>query len=89
LRLLWTLERIDFFPYRWNNQARDIVHAALISDGLVQPGEDYRFEISKKRLKINGKRQSEDLLMKYTVLVESILGRTLSKKGSFSMTSKS
>jgi bla regulator protein BlaR1 len=79
----------DAFPHQWNNQAGDIVHAQLISDGFVRPGEDYSFVISKKRLKINGKKQPEAMLKKYTVLVESILGRKLSKKGSFALNSKS
>ncbi len=43
---------------------------ALLTDGLIKSGKEYRFELKPKGLYINRKKQDEELLVKYRDLLD-------------------
>ncbi|MBL7810573.1 MAG: hypothetical protein JNN28_22305, partial [Saprospiraceae bacterium] len=48
------------------------IKAALLSDGLISDGNNFSFSISSKELKVNKKKQSDDLRRKYQEIIQSI-----------------
>lgn len=53
----------------------------LLKDGLISDPNNYKFQLSKKKLIVNGKRQSESLLNKYLQAYEAKNGHPLGDKG--------
>ncbi|HLP95539.1 MAG TPA: M56 family metallopeptidase [Saprospiraceae bacterium] len=48
------------------------IKAALLSDGLISDGNNFSFSISSKELKVNKKKQSDALRLKYQQIIQSI-----------------
>ena len=48
-----------------------ILRDELIKDGMIEPGEYYRFELTGKYMTVNGKRKDKDKHVKYKALIES------------------
>lgn len=48
------------------------IKSALLSDGLISDGNNFSFSISSKELKVNKKKQSDALRLKYQEIIQSI-----------------
>jgi hypothetical protein len=57
------------------NLLSQAVSAQLLEDGLIESAEDFDFSIDASRLKVNGKKQSDELHRKYRALLERTLHR--------------
>jgi hypothetical protein len=55
------------------------IERELLRDGYIQPKGSYTFELSGKKLLINGKKESDVIFAKYKGIYEKHTGLTLSK----------
>jgi hypothetical protein len=51
------------------------IESELLRDGLIEDPNNFSFELTDKKLKVNGKRQAKHLFEKYKELYESISGK--------------
>lgn len=58
---------------------------ALFEDGIIDDPQNYRFSLSKKKLKVNGKKQSSAVHEKYLNLYEELTGKTMNGKSVYSV----
>lgn len=58
-----------------------VLESTMLRDGLIQDNKNYKFELDDKKLRVNGKKQSDQLWNKYKALYESLSGNQLNKKG--------
>ena len=57
---------------------KEIIRDQLLSDGFIDDINDsFKFNLNEKRLKINGKKQAEDIYDKYKKLIEDNSGLEL------------
>lgn len=63
---------------RFDNDINDALEAKLLEDGLIQDRENYKLELSGKQLKVNGKKQSDEVYEKYKALYKEISGHPIS-----------
>ncbi|MFK7808139.1 MAG: M56 family metallopeptidase [Saprospiraceae bacterium] len=63
----------------FNNHIKNILLDEMIRDGLVTDKDDYSFELTKKRLKVNGKKQSKEISKKYLKLYERNSGKEMNE----------
>lgn len=65
----------------------EIVKNNLLDDGIIKDSDQkYKFEINEKGLKIDGKKQDQDLYKKYKKLIEDSTGVALKDNFSFVFT---
>lgn len=57
--------------------------AELKRDGLIEDTEDFSMSLTKKKFKVNGKKQSKAFLKKYAKLYEKLSGNKLESKSSY------
>ena len=60
----------------------------LRSDGLIDDAKNFTFKLSDKRLKVNGKTQSDDVRQRYIELYESQTGVPFGDGSSISINRK-
>lgn len=73
--------------WRWSSEdavdragdLNDMVQRELLQDGLIANTKSYSFELSAKRLEVNGKKQPDHLHEKYLDLYRRTTGKSLSK----------
>ena len=62
----------------------EIIRSSLLNDGFITDEEQkYRFEISEKGLKIDGKKQEQAVFEKYKKIIEDNTGVELGEEFSF------
>lgn len=64
------------------------LEAQLLRDGLIESPEKYRFKLSSRSLKVNGKRQSEAVFQKYKDLYETWTGIEIDGKTEINISKK-
>lgn len=72
-----------------NLATQELLKKELLRDGLISDPENFSLRINANELKVNKKKQSEELHRKYKELIESSSGQKLSNDGSFFMNSSS
>jgi hypothetical protein len=65
------------------------LEAQLLRDGLIDSPENYRFKLSRRFLKVDGKKQSEALFQKYKSLYEAWTGTEIDGKTEINISKKS
>jgi bla regulator protein blaR1 len=74
--------RPDVRPFVWQEGGGDLksnIERELRRDGYIPPSGSYSFELSGKKLVINGKKESEAIFGKYRRIYERHTGLNLSK----------
>lgn len=72
---------------RWeakNKAAQELLKAELLRDGLISDPENFSFTINAKEMKVNKKKQSEELRKKYAELLAGATGMKLKDDFNFS-----
>jgi len=70
------------------NPSQDIqpfIEKELLKDGLIKDAENYRFKLTKKRLRINGKKQPMKIHQKYVALYEHLTDCKMSDRTTYSV----
>ncbi len=65
---------------RSSNEINNAIVDQLIADGLIDSRENYKFELSGQKFKVNRKTQSDAIHQKYKQLYEELSGSPLSDK---------
>ena len=65
---------------RANNEINAAIEDQLLADGLIDSRENYNFELTGKKLKVNRKTQSDAMHQKYKQLYGELSGSPLSDK---------
>ena len=73
---------------RANNEINTAIEDQLLADGLIDSRENYAFELTGKKLKINRKTQSDALHQKYKQLYGELSGSPLSEKSKLKVVKK-
>ena len=68
------------YYFNHDNSLKAKIERELIEDGLIQDKSNYRFSLSGKGLKINGKKQPEAVWEKYKHIYEKENGTKLTRK---------
>ena len=63
-----------------SNEINNAIVDQLIADGLIDSRENYKFELSGQKFKVNRKTQSDAIHQKYKQLYEELSGSPLSDK---------
>lgn len=66
-----------------NKATQALLKAELLRDGLISDPENFSLQLSATELKVNKKKQSEEMRRKYTELIEGATGQKMDGKGSF------
>lgn len=62
-----------------------VLRDELIKDGIIEPGEYYRFELTGKYMTVNGKRKDNEKYVKYKALIENNSTFVVTRKFSYIM----
>ncbi len=66
-----------------NEATQERIKKELLRDGLITNPNDFSLQLNAKELKVNKKKQSEEMRRKYAELIESATGNKLSGDNSF------
>ncbi len=66
--------------YRDNQSTSDFLKNALLRDNLVSDPDNFSMELSGKALRVNGKKQPDEVHQRYLELYHGKTGKTLEKK---------
>ncbi len=64
----------------FNNEIRNTIEAQMIEDGLINDTNKYKYQLTGKSLKINGKKQPKEVWEKYKELYEATSGQSMKRK---------
>ena len=64
------------------------IERELIRDGLISSGADYKLEINDKRMKVNGKKVSDEVFEKYKKIYERSTRSKMNKRSNMSINKK-
>ncbi len=71
----------------WNRAPQSAIERELQRDGFIKEGKKgYKFELSDKKLKINGKEMPHEMHEKYKRIYSESAGSPLGKNGNFNIT---
>ena len=71
----------------WSREPQSAIERELQRDGFIKEGKKgYKFELSDKKLKINGKEMPQEMQEKYKRIYSESAGSPLGKNGNFNIT---
>ncbi len=73
---------------RANNEINTAIEDQLLADGLIDSRENYAFELTGKKLKINRKTQSDEMHQKYKQLYSELSGSPISENSKLKVVKK-
>ncbi len=81
----WQAENQHWNKRNFSGDFQQAMKIELMREKLISDPNDYSFELSPKSLKINGKKQSDEIHQKYMNLYERVAGKKMDKGGNYTV----
>ncbi len=81
----WQAENQSRIRYNYGGGFQQEVKAELLRENLISDPKDFSFQLNFKSLKINGKKQSDEIHQKYLNMYERYSGNKMEKGGNYTV----